>query len=203
MGAGGPVCSVRCRDSALHLRLPRGAGEGAGPRAPGPLRPGALGEVLRRPCLQMGSRIWSFGFHFWKGWCIKPAKQCLWTYILYTTAITWHDSKRRGGFDPHDVLHHVGRGVPVPGLHSVLCVEGVLHHLRRHVRAELPSSHYQLQTTSLLERGLEAAAAAQAGLTPDRLCPDSLKPLFHSVYFAAGFYYYYYSQQTLSLRISN
>ncbi|KAI2546048.1 VKORC1L1 isoform 2 [Pan troglodytes] len=88
-----------------------------------------------------------------------------------------HDSKRCGGFDPHDVLHHVGRGVPVPGLHSVLCAEGVLHHLHRHVRAELPSSHYQLQTTSLLERGLEAAAATQAGLTPDRLHPNSLKPL--------------------------
>ncbi|XP_017725059.1 PREDICTED: LOW QUALITY PROTEIN: vitamin K epoxide reductase complex subunit 1-like protein 1, partial [Rhinopithecus bieti] len=87
------------------------------------------------------------------------------------------DSKHRGGFDPHDVLHHVGHGVPVPGLHSVLCAEGVLHHLRRHVHAELPSSQYQLQTTSLLERGLEAAAAAQAGLMPDGLCPDSLKPL--------------------------
>lgn len=44
---------MRRRDPALHLRLPRGAGEGAGPRAPGPLRPGALGEVLRRPCLQV------------------------------------------------------------------------------------------------------------------------------------------------------
>ncbi|KAB1263664.1 Vitamin K epoxide reductase complex subunit 1-like protein 1 [Camelus dromedarius] len=38
--------------------------------------------------LQMGSRIWPFGFHFWKGWCIKPAKQCLWTYILYSTVTT-------------------------------------------------------------------------------------------------------------------
>ncbi|PNJ04928.1 VKORC1L1 isoform 2 [Pongo abelii] len=88
-----------------------------------------------------------------------------------------HDSKRRGSFDPHDVLHHVSPGVPVPGLHSVLCAEGVLHHLHRHVRAELPSSRCQLQTTSLLERGLEAAAATQAGLMPDRLHPDSLKPL--------------------------
>nr|XP_054108441.1 vitamin K epoxide reductase complex subunit 1-like protein 1 isoform X2 [Callithrix jacchus] len=114
---------------------------------------------------EMGSRIWSFGFHFWKGWCIKPAKQCLWTYILYTTVITWHDSKCRRGVGPHDVLHRVGRGVPVPGLHSVLCAEGVLHHLCHHVRAELHSPHRQLQTTSLLERGLETAAAAQAGLT--------------------------------------
>ncbi|XP_062036951.1 vitamin K epoxide reductase complex subunit 1-like protein 1 isoform X2 [Lepus europaeus] len=78
-------------------------------------------------------------------------------------------SKRRGGFDPHDILHRVCRGVLVPGLHSVLCAEGVLHHLRHHVRAELHSSYHQLQTTGLLERGLEAAAAAQAGLTPDEL----------------------------------
>ncbi|XP_064231683.1 vitamin K epoxide reductase complex subunit 1-like protein 1 isoform X2 [Aotus nancymaae] len=90
-----------------------------------------------------------------------------------------HDSKCRRGFDPHDILHHVGRGIPVPGLHSVLRAEGVLHHLCHHVCAELHSSHYQLQTTSLLERGLETAAAAQAGLTLHRLFPDSLKSLFH------------------------
>lgn len=113
----------------------------------------------------MGPRIWSFGFHFWKGWCIKPAKQCLWTYILYTTVITWHDSKCSCSFNPHDILHRVCGRVFVPGLHSVLCAEGVLHHLRHHIRAELHSSYHQLQTISLLERGLETATAAQAGLT--------------------------------------
>ena len=151
LGTGGPVCSVRRRDPALHLRLPRGAGEGEGPGAPGPLRPGALGEVLRRPGLQMGSRIWSFGFHFWKRWCIKPAKQCLWTYILYTTVITWHDSQRSCSSGPHDLLHCVCGGLFVPGLHSVLCAERVLHHLRHHICAELPPPHHQLQTTSLFE----------------------------------------------------
>lgn len=99
----------------------------------------------------MGSRIWSFGFHFWKGWCIKPAKQCLWTYILYTTVITWHDRKRSGSFSPNDILHRVRGGLPVPGLHPVLCAEGVLPHLCRHVCAELRSSHHQLQATGLLE----------------------------------------------------
>lgn len=113
----------------------------------------------------MGSRIWSFGFHFWKRWCIKPAKQYLWTYILYTTVITWPDSECGCSFNPHDILHHVRSGVFVPGLHPVLCAEGVLHHLRHHICAELHSSYHQLQTTSLLERSLETATAAQAGLT--------------------------------------
>ncbi|XP_064225859.1 uncharacterized protein LOC135271795 [Aotus nancymaae] len=52
MGGGVPVRPLLRWNPALHLRLPRGAGEGAGRRAPGPLRPWALGEVLRRPCLQ-------------------------------------------------------------------------------------------------------------------------------------------------------
>ncbi|XP_054108442.2 vitamin K epoxide reductase complex subunit 1-like protein 1 isoform X1 [Callithrix jacchus] len=149
----------------------------------------------------MGSRIWSFGFHFWKGWCIKPAKQCLWTYILYTTVITWHDSKCRRGVGPHDVLHRVGRGVPVPGLHSVLCAEGVLHHLCHHVRAELHSPHRQLQTTSLLERGLETAAAAQAGLTSTDSSLTVSSPFPLSLFCSSFFFFFNSSQQTLSLRI--
>ncbi|XP_047388957.1 vitamin K epoxide reductase complex subunit 1-like protein 1 isoform X2 [Sciurus carolinensis] len=76
------------------------------------------------------------------------------------------DSERSRSSDPHDVLHRVCGGVRVPGLHPVLCAQRVLHHLRHHVRAELHPSHRQLQTTSLLERGLETASAAQAGLTP-------------------------------------
>ena len=40
----------------------------------------------------------------------------------------------------------------VPGLHSVLCAEGVLHHLHHHICAELPSPPPpQLQMTSLFE----------------------------------------------------
>lgn len=62
-----------------------------------------------------------------------------------------HDSKRSCSFNPHDLLHRVCSKLSVPGLHSVLCAEGVLHHLRGHVRAELHSSDRQLQTTRLLE----------------------------------------------------
>nr|XP_039328904.1 uncharacterized protein LOC120365355 [Saimiri boliviensis boliviensis] len=51
-GEGRLVRRVRLRDSALLLHRPRGAAEGVGPRAPDPLQPGALGEVLRRPCFQ-------------------------------------------------------------------------------------------------------------------------------------------------------
>ncbi|XP_036265382.1 vitamin K epoxide reductase complex subunit 1-like protein 1 isoform X3 [Pipistrellus kuhlii] len=76
-----------------------------------------------------------------------------------------HDSKCSCSFNPHDILHRVCSRVFVPGLHSVLCAEGVLHHLCYHIHAELHSSYHQLQTTSLLERGLETATAAQAGLT--------------------------------------
>lgn len=76
-----------------------------------------------------------------------------------------HDSKCSCSINPHDILHRVCGRLFVPGLHSVLCAEGVLHHLRVHLRAELHSSYHQLQTTSLLEWGLETAAAAQAGLT--------------------------------------
>uniref|UniRef100_A0AC11EPT0 Vitamin K epoxide reductase complex subunit 1 like 1 n=1 Tax=Ovis aries TaxID=9940 RepID=A0AC11EPT0_SHEEP len=79
--------------------------------------------------------------------------------------ITWPDSECGCSFNPHDVLHHVRSGVFVPGLHPVLCAEGVLHHLHHHICAELHSSYHQLQTTSLLERSLETATAAQAGLT--------------------------------------
>ncbi|XP_060261846.1 vitamin K epoxide reductase complex subunit 1-like protein 1 isoform X2 [Ovis aries] len=75
------------------------------------------------------------------------------------------DSECGCSFNPHDVLHHVRSGVFVPGLHPVLCAEGVLHHLHHHICAELHSSYHQLQTTSLLERSLETATAAQAGLT--------------------------------------
>ncbi|XP_025130970.1 vitamin K epoxide reductase complex subunit 1-like protein 1 isoform X1 [Bos indicus] len=75
------------------------------------------------------------------------------------------DSECGCSFNPHDILHHVRSGVFVPGLHPVLCAEGVLHHLRHHICAELHSSYHQLQTTSLLERSLETATAAQAGLT--------------------------------------
>ncbi|XP_042544028.1 vitamin K epoxide reductase complex subunit 1-like protein 1 isoform X2 [Dipodomys merriami] len=62
-----------------------------------------------------------------------------------------NDSQRRCSSDPHDILHCVCRGFFVPGLHSVLCAEGVLHHLRHHICAELHPSYHQLQTTSLLE----------------------------------------------------
>nr|XP_017453907.1 vitamin K epoxide reductase complex subunit 1-like protein 1 isoform X2 [Rattus norvegicus] len=62
-----------------------------------------------------------------------------------------HDSQRSCSSGPHDLLHRVRGGVFVPGLHSVLCAEGVLHHLRHHICAELPSPHHQLQTTGLLE----------------------------------------------------
>ncbi|XP_005080394.1 vitamin K epoxide reductase complex subunit 1-like protein 1 isoform X2 [Mesocricetus auratus] len=62
-----------------------------------------------------------------------------------------HDSQRSCSSCPHDLLHRICGGVFVPGLHSVLCAEGVLHHLRHHIRAELHSPHHQLQTTSLLE----------------------------------------------------
>ena len=75
------------------------------------------------------------------------------------------DSKCSRSFNPHDVLHHVRSGVSLPGLHPLLCAEGILHHLRHHICAELHSSYHQLQTTSLLERSLETATAAQAGLT--------------------------------------
>ncbi|XP_069899885.1 vitamin K epoxide reductase complex subunit 1-like protein 1 isoform X2 [Globicephala melas] len=61
------------------------------------------------------------------------------------------DSKCSCSFNPHDILHHVCSGVFVPGLHPVLCAEGVLHNLRHHICAELHSSYHQLQTTSLLE----------------------------------------------------
>ncbi|XP_052611522.1 vitamin K epoxide reductase complex subunit 1-like protein 1 isoform X3 [Peromyscus californicus insignis] len=62
-----------------------------------------------------------------------------------------HDGQCSCGPCPHDLLHRVRGGLFVPGLHSVLCAEGVLHHLRHHIRAELHSPHHQLQTTSLLE----------------------------------------------------
>lgn len=62
-----------------------------------------------------------------------------------------HDGQCSCSSCPHDLLHRVCFGVFVPGLHSVLCAEGVLHHLRHHICAELHSPHHQLQTTSLLE----------------------------------------------------
>ncbi|XP_038201110.1 vitamin K epoxide reductase complex subunit 1-like protein 1 isoform X2 [Arvicola amphibius] len=62
-----------------------------------------------------------------------------------------HDGQRSCSSCSHDLLHRVRGGVFVPGLHSVLCAEGVLHHLRHHLCAELHSPHHQLQTTSLLE----------------------------------------------------
>ncbi|XP_033027381.1 vitamin K epoxide reductase complex subunit 1-like protein 1 isoform X2 [Lacerta agilis] len=77
-----------------------------------------------------------------------------------------YDGKCGSGASPHDVFHSVGNRILVPGLHSVLCPEGILHYLRCHVLAELHSPYHQLQTTSLLERSLEAATPAQTGLTP-------------------------------------
>ncbi|NP_001001327.1 vitamin K epoxide reductase complex subunit 1-like protein 1 isoform 2 [Mus musculus] len=62
-----------------------------------------------------------------------------------------HDSQRSCSSGPHDLLHCVCGGLFVPGLHSVLCAERVLHHLRHHICAELPPPHHQLQTTSLFE----------------------------------------------------
>lgn len=62
-----------------------------------------------------------------------------------------HDGQRSCSSCSHDLLHRVRGGVFVPGLHSVLCAEGVLHHLRHHICAELHPPHHQLQTTSLLE----------------------------------------------------
>ena len=53
--------------------------------------------------------------------------------------------------DAAPILHYVCGGLFVPGLHSVLCAERVLHHLRHHICAELPPPHHQLQTTSLFE----------------------------------------------------
>ena len=120
------------------------------------------------------------------------------------------DSKCSCSFNPHDVLHHVCSGVFVPGLHPVLCAEGVLHNLRHHIRAELHSSYHQLQTTSLLEWGLETATAAQAGLTTWQTLnwqsevPFSIKFIlqqFGWVFFC--FFFFNSSQQTLSLRILN
>ncbi|XP_052024766.1 vitamin K epoxide reductase complex subunit 1-like protein 1 isoform X3 [Apodemus sylvaticus] len=61
------------------------------------------------------------------------------------------DSQRSCSSGPHELLHCVCGGLFVPGLHSVLCAEGVLHHLRHHICAELPPPHHQLQTTSLFE----------------------------------------------------
>ena len=118
------------------------------------------------------------------------------------------DSECGCSFNPHDILHHVRSGVFVPGLHPVLCAEGVLHHLHHHICAELHSSYHQLQTTSLLERSLETATAAQAGLTAWRTLwqsevPFSIKFILQQFGFFFNYYYYYYSQQTLSLRILN
>lgn len=75
-----------------------------------------------------------------------------------------NDCECNGRPHPHDDLHPVGGGLALPGLHPLLCPKGLVRHLRHHVRAELYSLCPQLQATGLLERGLEAAAAGQAGL---------------------------------------
>ncbi|KAM4820642.1 vitamin K epoxide reductase complex subunit 1-like protein 1 isoform 2-T2 [Thomomys bottae] len=73
-------------------------------------------------------------------------------WVKCSAALASRDDGQRGGSsDPHDVLHRVCGGLPVPGLHSVLCAEGVLHPLRHHLCAELHPPYHQLQTTSLLE----------------------------------------------------
>ncbi|XP_056140397.1 vitamin K epoxide reductase complex subunit 1-like protein 1 isoform X2 [Lampris incognitus] len=76
-----------------------------------------------------------------------------------------NDRQRDGGPFPHDDVHPVGGGLALPGLHPLLCPEGLLHHLHHHIRAELHPLYPQLQAASLLERGLEAAAPSQTGLS--------------------------------------
>lgn len=76
-----------------------------------------------------------------------------------------YDSKCSSSAGPHDVLHSVSNRIFVPVLHSVLCAEGILRCLCYHILAELRSLDHQLQTTSILERGLETAAPTQTGLT--------------------------------------
>nr|XP_034994653.1 vitamin K epoxide reductase complex subunit 1-like protein 1 isoform X1 [Zootoca vivipara] len=132
-------------------------------RSGGPGRRPARGE---RVSPKMGSRFWPAGFHFWKRQCNKSTEQRLRSCVLCSTNVTWYDGKCGSGASPHDVFHSVGNRILVPGLHSVLCPEGILHYLRCHVLAELHSLYHQLQTTSLLERSLEAATPAQTGLTP-------------------------------------
>lgn len=76
-----------------------------------------------------------------------------------------NDRQRDGRPHSHDDVHHVGGGLALPGLHPLLRPEGPVRHLRYHIRAELHPFCPQLQATGLLERGLEAAAAGQAGLS--------------------------------------
>ncbi|XP_044312047.1 vitamin K epoxide reductase complex subunit 1-like protein 1 isoform X2 [Varanus komodoensis] len=91
-----------------------------------------------------------------------------------------YDSKCGSSASPHDVLHSICNRILVPGLHSVLCAEGILRCLCHHLLAELHSLYHQLQTTGLLERSLETATATQAGLAPLRtLDRQSEDPDFH------------------------
>ncbi|XP_032104289.1 multidrug resistance-associated protein 1-like isoform X2 [Sapajus apella] len=62
VGAGGPVCHVWCGNPAFHLCLPGAEGAGAGPRALGPLRPGALGE---NPCPESSTSFLSRITFWW------------------------------------------------------------------------------------------------------------------------------------------
>ncbi|XP_061658818.1 vitamin K epoxide reductase complex subunit 1-like protein 1 isoform X2 [Syngnathoides biaculeatus] len=75
-----------------------------------------------------------------------------------------NDCECNGCPHSHDDIHFVCNGLAVPGLHPLLRPKGLVHHLHYHVRAELHSLYPQLQTTGILERGLEAAAPGQAGL---------------------------------------
>jgi hypothetical protein len=76
-------------------------------------------EVLCHP--DGGGGFGLFGFHFWKRWCFKPAKQCLWTCILHTTVIDWQDSQHICSSGPHDLLHCVCGGLCIWPTFCTLC----------------------------------------------------------------------------------
>lgn len=93
---------------------------------------------------------------------------CLSIFVLFVFFVfsrLRNDRQRDGRPHSHDDVHHVGGGLALPGLHPLLCPKGPVRHLRHHIRAELHPFCSQLQATGLLERGLEAAAAGQAGLS--------------------------------------
>lgn len=85
-------------------------------------------------------------------------------YIYVCVCMCRNDGECHGSPDPHEHVHRLSDGIPLPGLHSLLRSEGLLRHLCHHICTELHSLCPQLQATCLLERGLEATAPSQAGL---------------------------------------
>lgn len=90
-------------------------------------------------------------------WC------CCWR-SLTAVCVRRFNGQRHGRFDLDDHIHRVSNGLHLPGLHSLLRPEGLLHHLCDHIRTELHLVCAELQATGLLERSLETTASSQEGL---------------------------------------